>query len=126
MRLWLSGLEVGSSEPKDCLLILLHQDRADDSGPASPKHLSGLARARLATSTQRQLRLSYHGCLKETIPYHMHINTLRAELVYSDLLSVLDASMFSLMKIGKPGPTNGTNVEAYLCGPLELGKRPRT
>nr|GEW16420.1 retrovirus-related Pol polyprotein from transposon TNT 1-94 [Tanacetum cinerariifolium] len=35
------------------------------------------------------------------------------------LTSVLDALMFSLMK----GPTDGANVEAYLCRPLGLSKR---
>ncbi|GJR74521.1 hypothetical protein Tco_0086886 [Tanacetum coccineum] len=49
---------VDSSGPEDCLLILLRQDGADDSGPdvsfemsASPEYLFGSARARLATST---------------------------------------------------------------------------
>nr|GFA36834.1 hypothetical protein [Tanacetum cinerariifolium] len=49
MRLWLFGSKVGSSKPEDCLLILLRQDEADDSGPglsfdipASPEFFRGL------------------------------------------------------------------------------------
>ncbi|GJZ91423.1 hypothetical protein Tco_0663350 [Tanacetum coccineum] len=63
---------------------------------ASPEHLSGSARARLATSTlSGQLRLSHPDCLKETIPYHMHTNTLRAELVYLDLRNYREFYKFS-------------------------------
>ncbi|GJT86224.1 hypothetical protein Tco_1067941 [Tanacetum coccineum] len=139
---------VGSFGPEGCLLILLRQDGADDSGPvslrhttifwstsqrpylttctpiflngelyqllrsssgdsgpdvsfdmsASPEHLYGSARARLATSTlSGQLRLSHLDCLKETIPYHMHTNTLQAELVYLDLRNYREFYKFSSM-----------------------------
>ncbi|GJZ53707.1 zinc finger, CCHC-type containing protein [Tanacetum coccineum] len=46
-----------------------------------------------------QLRLSHPDCLKETISYHMHTNTLRTELVYSDLHNYREFYKFSSMPI---------------------------
>ncbi|GKA52142.1 hypothetical protein Tco_0745338 [Tanacetum coccineum] len=162
----------GLDEPKHDLTGLMTPDlvcpstyqllrsSSGDSGPdvsfdmlASPEYLFGSARARLATSTvSGQLRLSHPDCLKETIPYRMHTNTLRAELVYLDLRASefmswnlyvkvskefllpypTDYALFTRFdkylfgkteQIGTSGPMDCANIEAYLRGPLGLGKR---
>nr|GEZ91691.1 hypothetical protein [Tanacetum cinerariifolium] len=85
-----------------------------DSGPdmsfdmsTSPEHLSGSARARLATSTLRSF-------------WNLHVKVSK-EFLFPYLA---DQALFisPAERIGTPGPTDVANVEVYLRGPLGLGE----
>ncbi|GJR37661.1 hypothetical protein Tco_1213345 [Tanacetum coccineum] len=54
--------------------------------------------------------------------WNLHVKVSKEFLFPYPADQALFTRLFRLLRIGTPGPTDGANVEAYMRGPLGLGK----
>ncbi|GJU93795.1 hypothetical protein Tco_1318551 [Tanacetum coccineum] len=111
MRIRLSGSEAGSSSPEMTLVPWLLRS-------------TGFARGSFPSFFWRYAPIG----APESLFWNLHVKVSKEFLFPYPADHFLNTSMFSLTKsreyeeIGKSGPTDGANVEAYLRGMLGLGK----